>query len=607
MRTIRGKKSGARDKYCGRSTFIKWRIIVRNNVKTDKEILMQILKYVGKHTKLILLALLAGAMCAGCGVAGSELLKRVIDGLETGTLENIGAIVLMCVGILIAGAMSSWITRYASGSVATKILQEVKQDAVAHITRMTTEFMVKKRSGDILSRLTDDVNRVSSFVQDDLILVITNPFMLIFYLIYLLYLNPPLFLISIVPAIVCLPLGASLTTKFKAGSKAYMQYSADVISISADMIGGMEVVKSNSLQEAFLKDYYESVQKMTNMAVQNDQNQYKGRAFWILSGTLSSILCLVAGGWFCLQGKLTIGSLVAFFSLLPNMVNVINDMANRVFNSKMALVAAERVFEILNTPVEPMGSVESGVENAPAIEFRDVSFAYEEGVPVLKHTSFAVPQGKTMAVVGASGGGKSTLLRLLCGFYQPQHGNILIEGRKLEDWNLDALRAHFSYVSQHAYLFPVSVGENIAMGKLKASAKEIHMAAEAANAAAFISELPQKYDTLAGERGSRLSGGQIQRISIARAILKDAPILLLDEATSALDVQAEAEVQKALDRLAKGRTTLVVAHRLSTIKNADYIVVLDNGRVVEIGTHDELIKQGRVYPKLYSIYAGNLP
>ncbi len=578
---------------------------MRNNIKTDREILIQILKYVGKYKKLILFALLAGALCAGCGVAGSELLKRVIDGLETGASENIGTIILMCVVILITGAISAWTTRYASGGVATKILEEVKQDAVAHITRITTEFIAKKHSGDILSRLTDDVNRVSNFVQNDLILVITNPFMLTFYLIYLLYLNPPLFLISIVPAIICLPLGASLTTKFKAGSKAYMQYSADVISISADMIGGIEVVKSNSLQETFLKDYYESVQKMTNMAVQNDQNQYKGRAFWILSGTLSSILCLVVGGWLCLHGRLTIGSLVAFFSLLPNMVNVINDMANRIFNSKVALVAAERVFEILNTPVEPMGRVESGMENAPAIEFRDVSFAYEEEVPVLNHTSFTVPQGKTVAVVGASGGGKSTLLRLLCGFYRPQQGSILIEGMKLEDWNLDALRSHFSYVSQHAYLFPVSVRENIAMGKLESSAKEIHMAAKAANADGFISELPQKYDTLVGERGSRLSGGQIQRISIARAILKDAPILLLDEATSALDVQAEADVQKALDRLAKGRTTLVVAHRLSTIKSADYIVVMDNGRVVEIGTHDELMEQGMIYPKLYSIYAGN--
>ncbi|MBD5402371.1 ABC transporter ATP-binding protein, partial [bacterium] len=476
-------------------------------------------------------------------------------------------------------------------------------DAVVHITRMTTEFMSKNRSGDLLSRLTDDVNRISGFVQNDLIYVIMNPFLIIFYFAYLLYINLPLFLISIAPVILCLPFGAALTTKFKSGSKAYMQYSADIISEAADIIGGVDVVKSYSLQDTLLKDYRKNVEKMTDMAICNDKNQYKGRAFYMLSGTLSSILCLVAGGWFCLQGKLTIGSLVAFFSLLPKMVEAINDMANRTFNSKVALAAVERVFEILNAPVEPMGSMVSGIEDAPAIEFRDVSFSYEEGVTVLNGTNFKVPKGKTVAVVGASGGGKSTLLRLLCGFYQPQHGSILIEGVKLEDWNLEALRTRFSYVSQHAYLFPVSVGENIAMGKSGAGDDEIHMAAEAANASDFISELPEKYDTLAGERGSRLSGGQVQRISIARAILKDAPILLLDEATSALDVQAEAEVQKALDRLMKGRTTLVVAHRLSTIKNADYIVVIERGRVAESGTHEELMELGRVYPRLYSIFA----
>ncbi|MBD5499300.1 MAG: ABC transporter ATP-binding protein [Lachnospiraceae bacterium] len=566
--------------------------------------LTQVLWYVGRHTKLILSAMAAGALCAICGVAGSALLKRVIDGLRAGTLTDMGSIILMCIGILIAGAVSAWITRYASGSAATKVLQEIKDAAAAHITRMTAEFMAKNHSGDILSRLTDDVNRVSSFVQDDLILVIRNPFLLLFYLIYLLYLNPPLFLISIVPVVLCLPLGASLTTKFKAGSKAYMQYSADIISASADMIGSMEVVKSYSLQDTLLEDYRKSVQKMTDMAVHNDKNQYKGRAFWILSGTLSSILCLGAGGWFCLQGRLSIGGLVAFFSLLPKMVEVINDMANRVFNSKTALAAAERVFEVLNTPIEPTGSIESGREDAPAIELKDVSFSYEEGVPVLAGTSFQVPRGKTVAVVGASGGGKSTLLRLLCGFYRPQQGNILIEGIPLADWNLEALRSRFSYVSQHAYLFPVSVGENIAMGRPGAEEKEIHRAAEAANASGFIDELPQKYNTMAGERGSRLSGGQIQRISIARAILKDAPILLLDEATSALDVQAETDVQKAIDGLAKGRTTLVVAHRLSTIKNADCIVVMEHGRVAEMGKHEDLLKQGRVYPKLYAMYAG---
>lgn len=567
-------------------------------MKTEKAVLAQVIKYVGRHSKFILLALAAGALCALCSVAGSQLLKYVVDGLTTGALTDFGYIVPAGIGILAAGAGSAWLMRYASGSMATRMMREVKDDAVAHITQTTESFLMKNRSGDILSRMSDDVNRVSGFVQDDLILLIRNPFLLFFYLIYLLYLNPALFLISIIPTLVCLPFGASLTTRFKAGSRAYMQYAADVISDSADMIGGMEVVKAYSLQKTLLHDYCENVQKMTEMSVRNDQNQYKGRVFFILSGTLSSILCLTVGGWFCFQKSMTIGTLVAFFSLLPQMVEVVNDMAGRIFNSKEALAAAERVFEVLNTPTEPTGVTKSGREDAPAIEFREVSFAYEDGVPVLDGISLKVPHGKTVAVVGESGGGKSTLLRLLCGFYRPQSGNILIEGVAIDDWDLEAMRTRFSYVSQHSYLFPVSVGENIAMGKEGASREEIRRAAEAANASCFIEGFPEKYDTLAGERGTRLSGGQIQRIAIARAILKDAPILLLDEATSALDVQAESDVQKALDELAAGRTTLVVAHRLSTIKTADYIVVVEHGKVVECGTHEELMAHGKVYPKL---------
>lgn len=272
-------------------------------MKTDKEILKQIIRYVGKHRSLIFFALLAGALCSACGVAGSELLKRVIDGLSAGTLTDIGRIILMCVGVLLTGTGAAWITRYASGSVAAKVLQEVKDDAVSHITGVTAEYMAKNRSGDILSRLTDGVNRVSIFVQDDLIPVMMNPCLLLFYFIYLLYLNPLLFLISIVPTLLCLPFGASLTTKFKAGSRAYMQYSAEVISSSSDMIGGMEVVKSYSLQDTLLEDYRESVRKMTDMAIHNDGNQYKGRAFWICRERflLYSVL-LLEDGFVCRGG-----------------------------------------------------------------------------------------------------------------------------------------------------------------------------------------------------------------------------------------------------------------------------------------------------------------
>ena len=255
---------------------------------------------------------------------------------------------------------------------------------------------------------------------------------------------------------------------------------------------------------------------------------------------------------------------------------------------------------MINEPSEPDGgeTLKELPKDIPAVSFRDVCFEYEKGKPVLRGINLDVAVGETIGFAGPSGCGKSTLLGLVCGFYPPSSGIITVGGIQLNGNNLKSTRNLISYVSQEAYLFPISIYDNIAMGKPNATRDEIITAAKAAYAHDFIMETENGYDTIVGERGNRLSGGQIQRISIARAMLKNAPILLLDEATSALDVKAEAEVQQALDNLSSGRTVLVVAHRLSTIRNSDRIAVIENGVVSECGTHEELTEAGGTYAKL---------
>jgi ABC-type multidrug transport system fused ATPase/permease subunit len=312
---------------------------------------------------------------------------------------------------------------------------------------------------------------------------------------------------------------------------------------------------------------------------------------------LSTAVC---GGYLALTGRVTPGGLFAFMYLLHFLIEPLSSGPDLIAALRAATGTAGRIVEVMHRPVERAdGQVFEADPAKPAIRYEDVSFGYGEQTHVLDGVSFSISHHKMVALVGHSGSGKSTVLKLLCGFYEPRAGGVELYGRGLGEWNLESLRRQLALVAQDTYLFPASIAENISYGRPGATMGEIIEAAKMANAHRFILELPDGYSTLVGERGNRLSGGERQRIGIARAILKDAPILLLDEPTSALDTQSESLIQEALERFMQGRTVLVIAHRLSTIKHADEIFVLDGGRVAERGTHEDLIGQGGVYRQLY--------
>lgn len=559
-----------------------------------------IYKYARRYFPWALIAVLASVLFSLLEVFKTDALREIVDIAQTGNAVGVLPVFLRALAILAAILVCVFFSRYSAGRFSTGIMRDIKADSARRIENLPIGFMTSNRSGELLSKMSSDADTVQSFLEGDFIQLIKLPFTFVFYTVYLIILNPILFIICFATVPILVPLGASFSIPFKSGSKKYMKYLGRVSNTVADMAGGISVIKSYNLEDCLSDKYNSGIKRATDMALHNDKYQYKGAAVFNLARNIPTLTCLIAGGYMCFKGNFSLGSLVAFSTLLTQTLSPLMHASAMFFNLKYSSAAADRVFSILNETPEPDGGQTPAelTDDVPAIRFEDVCFEYEDGMPVLKGINLDVKLGETVGFAGSSGCGKSTLLGLVCGFYRPTGGRILVGGVDMNERNLKSTRSLISYVSQEAYLFPVSIYENIAMGKADATREEVIAAAKAAYAHDFIMETEDGYDTVVGERGNRLSGGQIQRISIARAMLKNAPILLLDEATSALDVKAEAEVQQAIDNLSQGRTVLVVAHRLSTIRNADRIAVIDNGVIAECGNHEELLDKDGIYVTL---------
>lgn len=562
-----------------------------------------IFKYVRSYILWAVFAAGATVMVSLLEVLKADLLSGIIDAAQSGAAREIMRMFAAAAAVMAAIMLCVFLSRLCAGKFSAGIIHDIKRDSARRISKIPMDYMNSNRSGEMLSKMSADADTVQSFMENDFIALIQLPFTILFYSVYLIRLNPALFAACFLPLCVLVPLGAVFAVPFRTASKKYMKYLGRVSNTVADMVGGISVVKSYNMESEIAGKYNAGIKRATDMAINNDKIQYKGSFFFSLSRHVPVYICLLLGGYLCFKGSLTLGGLIAFSTLLSQTLSPLIRTSQLFFSLRAASASAERLFSIINEPTESDdGKVLKQLpEGKAAIEFKNVEFGYDRDRPVLKKLDLSVGLRETVGLAGASGCGKSTLLGLVCGFYRPSGGSVLIGGEA--DINLSSMRSLISYVSQEAYLFPFTIYENIAMGKPGASREEVIAAAKAAYAHEFILNTENGYNTVVGERGCRLSGGQVQRISIARAILKNAPILLLDEATSALDIHAEAEVQKAVDNLSRGRTVLVVAHRLSTIKNADRIAVIDDGRVKECGSHDELMRLGGIYSRLYSLSA----
>ena len=495
---------------------------------------------------------------------------------------------------------------YLIRSAANRLTQKLRNDLYQHLLKLSIGYFNEAQGGLLLSRVMNDVQLISRAVSS-LIDLVKEPLTFLALLGYALYLNWFLTLL----ALVIIPVSAALLSNAGKHSKRYSHRIIDKLgemsALLSESISGMRVIQAFHL-EGFLKGQFMKINRdfsrTTIKAIRMEELSRPAVEF--IFGLVLTFLVFYAGRE-ALKGRMSPGDVIAFFSCFAMMLNPLKKLSDLNISLNQSAAAVESVFRILHLKPEVQDSPSARALPAfsKEISFENVTFTYGKAPkPLLENFSLTLKKGEVVALVGASGAGKSTLLSLIPRFFDPTQGAIRIDGHDLREVTLESLRSQVALVTQEVFLFHDSLRANIKAGKHSVTDAQIRQAAESAQAWAFIEKMPEGLDSIIGDRGQKLSGGERQRISIARAILKDAPILLLDEATSALDSENERLVQAALDRLMAGRTAIVVAHRLSTIRKADRILVMEAGRILEEGTHDSLLHKGGAYAKALSLQEG---
>lgn len=503
--------------------------------------------------------------------------------------------VLVLIAIM---SLIAWSRTRLMGFFAENGTAQLRRQAAGRLLDMPVPRLDAIHTGDHISRLTNDTSVVRSYLNFYLYWLLTLPLLSLCSLLYLTYINWLMTLVTLASMPILVWLTAKASAPIGKLSKKVQESLADVNSVTQDSLGGAEVVKAYNLQSEMENRFQASIIGAIGHGLTLAWRKAMLRIASTMAGFFPFMLPLILGSLFAIRGQMTVGDLLAYIILLNQLTFPVSEMPQIIGEHQKAMGALERIHQLVDEPRERSdGNVFARGEHT-VLAAEDIVFGYDNGT-ILDGLTFSLSQGETVALVGPSGAGKTTVFKLLTGFYPPQQGKLLLFGKPLDQWQLAAARKQMALVAQDTFLFPGTVAENIALGRPAASDEEIISAAQAANAHEFIDQLPDGYNHIIGERGINLSGGQRQRIAIARAILLNAPILLLDEATSALDTESERLVQDALDVLAANRTNLVIAHRLSTIRSADRVLVLDQGKIVESGTHQELLDKGGLYHQLY--------
>jgi ABC-type multidrug transport system fused ATPase/permease subunit len=549
------------------------------------------------------LALVTLVVATVTTVAGPLAAKQVIDaGISRGRYDMVVLWVAVFLAVVVAGWAATAAQSYLTSWVGERILADLRVAVFAHVQRLDLGFFERTPAGVVISRLTNDIDAMNSMITDGPTTLVQNTLTLIGSAAVLLVLDWRLALatLTVFPA---MAVGTAVFRRFSA--RAYRrtrERMGDVTASLQEDISGVRVVQAFRRERANYQRFLAVNQRYRAANVQTVNYAAVYFPFVSLLSATATAVVLGYGGLLVFHGQLSPGALFAFIGLLSNFFDPVQQLSQFYQTLLAATAALDKIVEVLRT--EPGMTDAPGARDLPQIsgrvEFRDVRFAYAQGAgEVLHGVSFAAEPGQTVALVGHTGAGKSTIVKLLARFYDPTSGEVLIDGRDLRDVTAESLRSQLGIVPQESFLFSGTVRENIAFGRPGAALDDVVAAAEAVGADAFIRALPDGYETEIQERGARLSIGQRQLVAFARALLADPRILILDEATSSVDIPTEARIEEALGTLLRGRTAVVVAHRLSTIRRADVIVVLEHGQVIEAGTHTQLIERRGRYFALY--------
>ena len=571
------------------------------------------LRYMGGYKFAVAVVIVVSAIATVFETVGPKVMGRATTLLAEGVMNKIhgtggidfdavARVLLLTMALYFIGAIAQYIQALIMTNITQKIVYRMRRDISEKINRMPIGYFERVQTGEILSRITNDVDTLGQSLSQSISNFIWAIISMVGIIVVMLTINVTMTLI----ALMVIPLSAlvmglliKISQKYFAAQQKYLGIIDGQVE---ETFSGHLVVKAFNREEAVRREFDESNEKLYESAWKSQFLSGLMRPLMRIVSNLGYAAVVVAGGIFCVKGAIGVGDIQAFVQYVKNIGQPIQDIAQIMNQVQSMAAAAERVFEFLNEEeeIDAPGAAEEMGEIKGAVEFRHVRFGYKKDHPVIKDFRARVEPGQKIAIVGPTGAGKTTMVKLLMRFYDVDSGAILIDGRDIREFTRKELRDNFAMVLQDTWLFSGTIKENIAYGREGATNEEIIRAAKTAKAHHFIKALPGGYRMMLNEDATNISEGQRQLLTIARAVLADKRLLILDEATSSVDTRTEEEIQKAMDALTEDRTSFIIAHRLSTIRNADLILVMDHGDIVEQGTHEELLAKGGAYAELYN-------
>lgn len=558
------------------------------------------------HRKGLGWILLLSALASGSAVLSPYIIGMAVNSIDGG---NPSLILLI---ILLALYIGDWLIRFLQqffmAGIGQRLILHIRTVLFSHMEKLPLSFFDKRQHGELMSRLTNDVDNISVTISDSLTQLMMYGFTIIGIFCVMIYMSPLLTAVSLFAVLLIFLLTKAVTKRTKVLYKQQQAILGKLNGQTEESISGINIVKAFGQEQEMIESFSRNNDEFCRVAVKAQIVSGYLMPMTNVINNLTYVLIAIVSGLMALEGKLTVGEISSFLLYSRQFSRPFVEIANIYNNFQTAVAGAERILEIMDESCEPedIEGAKSAVGIFGAVSFRNVTFGYREDEPVLRNISLDIPAGTRVAVVGPTGSGKTTLINLLTRFYDVWEGAILLDGHDLREYKLGELRRAFGVVLQDTALFGASVRENIGYGCENASVKEIEAAAEIAGADGFVRRLPEGFDTILYRSGAELSQGERQLLTIARAVLNQAPIMILDEATSSVDTVTEQHIRKTMLTVTKGRTSFIIAHRLSTIRDSDLILLIRDGRIAEQGTHRELMEMSGEYAKMYLTQVGRI-